>query len=392
MKHCGIDPSTSSREEILAEITRLQVLMNMRSNEEQAIKIFINSMYGATASPYFVGYNVRVAEAITLQGQEMIKFVTKIINRYFTEFWHRDTELHEKLGITRAEKITREAAVYGDTDSCYVTFQDAVFGCDWDKDPRKLILGIYNYRLKDYLEKAFDKLSQSMGTENIQNLEMETVSYSAIFLKKKKYVLDISWKSGGGDGIEYAPGSKIKATGVEIVQSSTPLFARNKLKELLKVILNEKNKLNMRSFAELLKREKAAFMLDQVENVSMSCNVNDYEKGILNDRKSLEINSGCPMHVRAAGFHNHLLNSSKWKGKYQLIKSGDKVRYYYAQNRYGGENVFAYLPGNHPVEFAPPIDYEMQFAKCIVDPINRFISAMGMPPLSSELIVKTQLF
>jgi hypothetical protein len=392
MKHCRIDPTTASRDEILAEISRLELLMNMKSNEEQAIKIFINSVYGATASPFFVGYNVRVAEAITLQGQEMIKFVQKIVNRYFSEFWHRDKELHDKLGLSRVERINNEVAIYGDTDSCYVTFQDVVYGCDWQGDPRQLILKIYEYRLKDYLEKSFSQLSASMGTDNIQNLEMETISYSAIFLKKKKYVLDMSWKSGEGDGIFYEPGKKIKATGVEIAQSSTPTFARAKLKELLKIILSERNKLNMRKFAELLKSEKESFMLDNIENVSMSSNVNDYEKGIMDDRKALEIQSGCPMHVRAAGYHNYLLNSSKWKGKYQLIKSGDKVRYYYAQNKYGGENVFAYLPGNYPVEFAPPVDYETQFAKAIVDPINRFISAMGLPPLSPELIVKTQLF
>ena len=98
------------------------------------------------------------------------------------------------------------------------------------------------------------------------------------------------------------------------------------------------------------------------------------------------------MHVRASGYYNYLINSSKWKNKYQLIKTGDKVRYYYAQNSEGGENVFAYLPGNYPVEVAPPVDYDTQFAKCIIDPINRFILAIGMCPLSPELIVKTQLF
>jgi len=41
---------------------------------------------------------------------------------------------------------------------------------------------------------------------------------------------------------------------------------------------------------------------------------------------------------------------------------------------------------------APAIDYDLQFAKSIVDPINRFISAIGLPPISSELIVRTQLF
>jgi hypothetical protein len=75
-----------------------------------------------------------------------------------------------------------------------------------------------------------------------------------------------------------------------------------------------------------------------------------------------------------------------------LIKSGDKVRYYYARQEDGGQNVFAYLPGNFPSEFAPPVDYDTQFAKCIIDPINRFIAATGLPPLPPELIVRTQLF
>jgi hypothetical protein len=149
----------------------------------------------------------------------------------------------------------------------------------------------------------------------------------------------------------------------------------------------------MRALADLLKKEKDGFILDNIENISMSSGITDYEKGIADDRKKLILNNHCPMHVRAAGFHNYMLNNSKWKNKYQLIKSGDKVRYYYAKTDRGlGENVFAYLPGNHPIEFAPPVDYDTQFAKNIIDPLNRFISAIGLPPISSELIVRTQLF
>ena len=392
MKYCKIDPNTASKEEIVAEINRLTWLMNLKKNEEQAIKIFINSVYGATASPYFVGYNVRVAEAITLQGQEMIKYVSKIINRYFTDFWYRDTQLHEKIGITKATKIKDEVAVYGDTDSCYVTFQDVVKGTDWTEDPRKLIHLIYEHRLKAYLDKNFTAMANQAGTENIQDLEMETISHSAIFLKKKKYVMDKAWKSGAGGGTYYEPQKKIDAKGVEIVQSSTPAFARKKLMELLKIIFQERGKLNMRKFADLLKKEKESFMLDNVENVSMSSSISDYEKGIGEDRKKFVINEHCPMHVRAAGYYNYTLNNSKWKSKYQLIKSGDKVRYYYARQEEGGQNVFAYLPGNFPSEFAPPVDYDTQFAKCVIDPINRFIAATGLPTLPPELIVRTQLF
>lgn len=392
MKHCKINPETASKEEIVAEINRLTFLMNLKKNEEQAIKIFINSVYGATASPYFVGYNVRVAEAITLQGQEMIKFTQKIINRYFMEFWHRDKEIHQKLGLTRVDRIGREVTVYGDTDSCYMTFQDIVNGCDWEGDPRELILGIYRLRLKGYLTKNFEGFAANGGTDNIQDLEMETISWSGIFLKKKKYVLDICWKSGKGDGYYYEPQTKLKATGVEIAQSSTPAFARKKLLDFLKVLFKEKKGLNMRAFADSLKKEKAAFNLDHIENISMSSGISDYEKGIAEDRKKLILNDHCPMHVRAAGYHNYLMNNSKWKEKYQLIKSGDKVRYYYAKVEGGGENVFAYLPGNYPVELAPAVDYDLQFAKCMIDPINRFIIATGLSPISPELIVRTQLF
>ncbi len=392
MKYCKIDPTTASHEEIRSEISRLTLLMNEKYNEEQAIKIFINSVYGATASPYFVGYNVRVAEAITLQGQEMIKFVSKIINRYFMEFWHRDTELHQKIGLTKASKVTQEVAVYGDTDSCYIAFEEVVHGSDWSGDPRDLILAIYENRLAEYLDKNFTAFAKAGGTENIQNLEMETISFSAIFLKKKKYVMDKAWKAGEGRGIFYQPQTKIDAKGVEIVQSSTPAFARTKMKELLKYIFKERSKLSIKNFAEILKNEKKAFMMDNIENICMSSSISDYEKGIMNDKTKLVLHDFCPMHVRAGGYHNFLVNGSKWKNKYQLIKSGDKVRYYYAKSMPGGENVFAFLPGNFPVEVAPPVDYDMQFAKCIIDPLNRFIAAIGLPPISPELIVRTQLF
>ena len=179
---------------------------------------------------------------------------------------------------------------------------------------------------------------------------------------------------------------------MEIAQGSTPAFARSRMKKLLEYIFREKDKLNLRVFADMLKAEKQAFTMENMEGISFSSSISDYEKGIADDRKKLELNSHCPMHVRAAGYHNFILNSSKYKRRYQLIKSGDKVRYYYAKAERGEENVFGYLPGNFPVEFAPPVDYDTQFSKALIEPLNRFIVAIGLPPISSEIIVRTQLF
>ena len=65
----------------------------------KAIKILINSVYGAFGNQYFYFFNIDIAQSITLQGQDMIKFANKAINFYFKERWHLDTKLHKELGI-----------------------------------------------------------------------------------------------------------------------------------------------------------------------------------------------------------------------------------------------------------------------------------------------------
>jgi len=52
-----------------------------------AIKILINSVYGAFGNQYFYFFNIDIAQSITLQGQDMIKFANKAINFYFKEFF-----------------------------------------------------------------------------------------------------------------------------------------------------------------------------------------------------------------------------------------------------------------------------------------------------------------
>lgn len=113
-----IDPINCSLENLEKEINRLKSLKEEYFNLEQSIKIFINSIYGACASPYFIGYNIYVAEAVTLQGQDVAKYASKTIDEYFMNVWHIDKELHEQLGITYANKINEKTVtIYMDTDS-----------------------------------------------------------------------------------------------------------------------------------------------------------------------------------------------------------------------------------------------------------------------------------
>lgn len=87
--------------------------------KQNAIKILINSIYGAFGNKWFYFYNPDIAQSITLQGQDLIKFSIKAVNHYFLEKWHLDTELHQLLGLEKYKihQIKEEAAIYTDTDS-----------------------------------------------------------------------------------------------------------------------------------------------------------------------------------------------------------------------------------------------------------------------------------
>lgn len=372
------------------KIERLTSLKNELKNEEQAIKLTMNSIYGAIGNSWFVCFNPEVAEAVTLQGQDLIKHSEKILHKYFHDFWHKDKELHDKLGLTNVKKIHKPMVVYGDTDSNYVTFQEVVASCEgWKGSDKDLILAINENRLVGYLKKCFDIYAEKWGTDNYQDFEMETLSINGIFLGKKKYVTNIVYS----DGVHSEPLTSIKTTGVEMVKGGTPSFVREKLIYLTKFIFSKGGSFELREFVQELKKIKTDFKAQEPENISVAVNLNNYEKFVLNDTTALEVAKGCPIHVRASAYHNYLLNKTKYKDKYPLIGSGEKVRFYFVKVKNPGDNnVFAYSQGTHPYEFAPPIDFDQQFTKTILDPINRFIEVMGHNPISPNLFTINTLF
>jgi DNA polymerase elongation subunit (family B) len=383
--------SSKSFDEIQKEINRLEILKRKMTNEEQSIKLLINSIYGAYGSKFFIMYNTDIAEAITLQGQDIIKSTDKYINLYFREFWHKDVTVHSHMGIEQDVRPVKESVTfYNDTDSSYVTFEPVLRSCGWKGDPKEFILKLYNLRLKSFLDKCFDKYGAKFNTKNIQNFEMEMISESAIFIAKKKYVLNPVWKD---PGIDIPSLTKIKSKGVEIAQGSTPPFIRDKMAGLMEYIFTHKKLIQYADFVKILKDIKSEFKIQPVEKISITKKINEYERYIANDvdtNKPFEVRSKCPIHTRAAGFYNYNLNhNKKWKSKYEMIKTGDKVKYYYAA---GDNQVFAYHTDSYPYEFAPPVNFDLQFEKVLISPINRFLDVMGLPPVPGNLITSKRLF
>jgi DNA polymerase elongation subunit (family B) len=406
LQYANIDVSTASKDDIKAEIDRLKMLSQEYYAEEQSVKLILNSIYGGLANQYFVAFNVDTAEAVTLQGQDLIKYADAVLDKYFRNFWHLDKELHKVLNLTgEVRPVTKNVGIYCDTDSAYITFEDVIKSCNFDYDPLEFIIKMSEFRIGPYLDKCFETYAKKRNTTNYQDFELETISHTGIWLGKKKYVLDISWKitkvlkteteGYKYDGINVKSLNSIVYKGIEIIQGSTPPFIRERMPDLLKYILIKKKNIVMSELLNMMKTIKKEFKLEDPERISEGSSISDYSTYVLNDSTGLEFASRIPIHVRAAAYYNYQLNrNQKLKDKYEIIKAGDKLKYYYTKEIYPGEeeNVFAYLPGSYPIEIAPEMDHDLMFTKGFVNPLNRIIKAMGMPEINPGLISAKTVF
>ena len=369
-----------------AELEEIQKEARKYYAYEQAVKLMLNSIYGAFGNEYFYFFNVDIAETITLQGKDAILYTEEMVNKYFREFWHKDTAAHQQMGIQVTERVKEPIGIYIDTDSIYMKFDEVIRNSTWEGSEKDFILKLYQVRLRDYIEKIMQKYADANNADNFLSFELESIAKNAIWLAKKKYMQNIVWKD---PNMHYDELTKVSAKGFEIIQSSAPLFAREKLKELITYIFSV-DKVDMRDFAGMLKDIKRQFKLANIDHISESKKVNNYQKYILEDHESFQIGPKCPIGVRAAGYHNYLLNNSSYRKKYKPVGNGEKLKMYFTTD--AACEVFAYSPGDYPYEFAPPIDHDAQFEKTILDPINRVLKVMGFKQFDRNLIYTVSIF
>lgn len=372
--------------ETLKEVKKRKNVEAVRySNFEQSRKIIINAIYGAYGNEHFHFFSVDFAEAVTTQGKEILKFSEMCINEYFKNFWHKDTELHEKLGLEEApEPITENCSIYMDTDSVFFTLHPAIKSCGWEGDAIDFSKLVYENRLEDYFNKCFDVFAEERNTENLQKFELESIAYKAIWPTKKKYVQDLAWK----DGKEYNSLEKIAYKGLEVIKSQVPSFCRDRLNKAVEMMFLDKP---VDEVVNFLYKTKEQMRYKSMDEVSQNVTMNNYEKYVLEDTEKLRFGKNTPTQVKASGLHNYLLRQNKEAmKKYKFIKSGDKVRWYYCKG-YDVEE-FAFLPGAFPVDFAPDLDVETQFKVTILKPFNRLAKPAGYPVLNTDLVYTTSLF
>jgi DNA polymerase elongation subunit (family B) len=253
------------------------------------------------------------------------------------------------------------------------------------------IHGIDQFRYAGYFSDELKNYADSFGVDNRQDFELERISESIINVAKKKYIQHIVYE----DGINYDRFKYIFPKGVELVRSSTPLFARDKIVDIIKYLFQNPDSFNIKELLKLVKNLKREFDLcapDRIDDICMQSSCSSYEKKVLEDKTSLKFESGTHFAVKASAYYNYLLHQNRdHQVKYEFIKSGTKIKYYYVKNKAMNE-VFAYIRGAYPIEFAPEIDLDEQFNKSILSPINSIIEPLNMPQITKRLSVIVDIF
>lgn len=179
-----IDYENCPIEELEAEVNRLKELSGFYDSKQNGEKLFINSVYGATANQYSSLYKLEVAEATTIQGQDLNHYSENCVNRYFSGVFQADTELHKKLGI-RTEDAQKFKIQYGRTT---------------DNGPLPKVKKEYSHIEGDYsMTVAGDTDSAKFNT--IVNVNSVKMTIEDAFIKLKYLNNDIVLKTQNGSEV-----------------------------------------------------------------------------------------------------------------------------------------------------------------------------------------------
>ena len=325
-------------------------------NIQMAKKISLNSAYGAIGNQYFRYFDVKQAEAITLGGQLSIRWVERDVNRFMNK-------------ILNTSNINYVVA--SDTDSIYLKLDTLVEKVCKDKSTKQIV---------DFLDKAAEEKIQKVIDDSFQNLanyvnayqqkmimKREAIANKGIWVAKKRYMMNVFDEEGIRFDIP-----KLKIMGVEAVKSSTPEVCRGKIKDAIRVIMNDSED----NLIKFVRDFKEVFKTLSPEEVAFPRSCNNLDKYI---NSSQIYNKGTPIHVKGSLIYNYNIHKHKLERKYPLIKNGDKIKFLMLKQPNTVKDTVISFATKIPQEFElhKYVDYDMQFEKTFTDPLKFILDSIG---------------
>jgi DNA polymerase elongation subunit (family B) len=190
-------------------------------------KILLNSLYGAILNPGCRFFDNRIGQSTTLTGRQIAKHMASKVNEIITgEYDH-----------------VGRAVIYGDTDSCYFSAY-ATLKKDIEKKlipwNRESVVELYD-TIGETVNGTFVKFMQEAFHVPRTRAEVikagrEIVASKGLFITKKRYAVLYYDKEGKRSDTDGKPG-KIKAMGLDLKRSDTPVVIQDFLSEVLTKVL-----------------------------------------------------------------------------------------------------------------------------------------------------------
>jgi DNA polymerase elongation subunit (family B) len=190
-------------------------------------KINLNSLYGAILNPGCRFFDMRIGQSVTLTGRCITKHMGAKVNEIVAG-------KYDHIG---------ESIVYGDTDSVYFsahkTLKKEVESgkIPWGKDD---VIGLYdkianevNTTFSSFMNKAFH-CPTTRGS--VIKAGRELVALKGLFITKKRYA--VLYYDKEGERVDTAgKQGKVKAMGLDLKRSDTPVFVQDFLSDVLYQVL-----------------------------------------------------------------------------------------------------------------------------------------------------------
>ena len=193
-------------------------------------KINLNSLYGAILNPGCRFFDKRIGQSTTLTGRTIVKHMSAEVNKTITGVYDH----------------TGDAMIYGDTDSCYFSaypmLKDDINAgkIPWEKDN---IITLYD-QVCEAANVTFPSMMQEAfhcpkSRSDVIAAAREIVAQSGLFITKKRYAALVTDIEGFRTDVDGKAG-KVKAMGLDLRRSDTPVFMQEFLSELLLMVLTDK--------------------------------------------------------------------------------------------------------------------------------------------------------
>jgi DNA polymerase elongation subunit (family B) len=326
------------------------------NNLQLAKKVSLNSAYGALGSQYFRFYDLRMALGVTTAGQLSIRWIEAKINQY----------MNKLLGTEN------DYVIASDTDSIYLRMSELMDKFVKDQTDKQKVISVMDKiceeKIQPYIDKSYQELADYVHAY-AQKMQMkrEGLSDKGVWTAKKRYILNVY----NNEGVQYAE-PHMKVMGLEMIKSSTPSAIREKMKTAIKLMMTGTEQ-EVQDFIANFKKEFRTLPAEEISFPRGLNGLNTYSDPVMLFKK------GTPIHVRGAIVYNHNLKQLGLTKKYPLIQEGEKLKFTYLKMPNHFKNDVVSFPGRIPKEFELDnyIDYDVQFDKAFLEPINVILKCMN---------------